>query len=243
MLGSNGGGNVAAYMSQGTEMVKISTIALEQEWAQNITEDCTTFTDSHDGHDFVFFNFDAMNKTYVYDINEGKWHERASRDENTDRLFRWEPNFAVHRQAQTIVGDRFSTKLYLMGKQYTTEAGRNILRIRTTSHQQAELKPVRIDAVRFDMETGNGISQEDPDGRYTQAPTVMFRYSHDRARTWSTELRQTFGRTGDYLSTVEFQRLGVCRFFTCEFKISDPCQTSVLNGYIYPKVAERTRRG
>lgn len=247
MLGTNGGGSVAAYQSNGTEMTKISTIALDQEWQSIDTTDCTTFVDSHDGHDFVMFNFDNLDKTYVYDINSREWHERASRDELTDTLHRWEPNYAIHTGNTTLVGDRTSNKLFLLGKEYTTENGRNILRIRTTSHQNAEQKPLRIDAVRFDMETGNGITNEDPfvegSNRYTEAPTIMFRYSQDRGRTWSSEIRQTFGATGEYLSTVEYARLGVCRNFTVEFKISDACHTSILNGWIYPVVAERTRRG
>ena len=179
----------------------------------------------------------------MWDIGEGEWHEAASRDQLTDTLHRWEPNFAIHYEEKTIVGDRFSNKLYLLGRDYTTENGNNILRIRTTSHNNSEQKPIRIDAVRFDMEQGNGITNEDADGRYTQAPTVMFRYSHDRARTWSSELRQTFGRTGQYDATVEFARLGVCRNFTAEFKISDPCMTSILNGWIFPVISQRSRRG
>ncbi len=242
MIGSNGNGNVAAYASQGTEMVKISTLPLEAEWVNGNTSDCTAWADSSKGHDFIHFNFDALDKTYSYDINEGEWHERASREELTDTLHRWEPNFAVHDQAVTIVGDRYSTKLFKLGHEYTTENGKNILRIRTTSHQNAEQAPLRINAVRFDLDQGNGITDEDTDNRYTQAPSVMFRYSQDRGRTWSSELRQGIGATGDYQRTVEFTRLGVNRNFTVEFKISDACQTTILNGWIYPVVAQRSRQ-
>lgn len=341
LIGSNNQGSPSAYMSNGTELVKVSTLALDQEWSKFNISDCTSWTRSSNGHDFVIFNFDAMNKTYVYDINQNTWHESASRDPLTDTLHRWEPNFGIDISSTTqvlgsssssvsLVGDRFSTKLFHLSDKYTTENGNNIIRIRTTAHQHAEQKPMRIDAVRFDMESGNGITNEDPfrdivnitdtvspDGvvvsnsmrniyhqgmevtftgslpagldpddtytigyidtvddvlvahiidslgnpisvptttthdlyinssvnRYTEAPMVLFRYSQDKGRTWSNELRIPFGRTGDYQSTVEFTRLGVARNFTVEFKISDPCHTSILNGFIYPVIAERTRRG
>lgn len=323
LLGSNGGGNTAAYMSQGTEMVKISTVPLEQEWQKNEVSDCTTWADSQDGHDFIYFNFDTLDKTYAYDIGENEWSERATRDPNTDTLHRWEPNFAAHRFNETIVGDRFSNKLYFLGTKYLTENGNNIQRVRTTGHLHAEQKPIMIEAVRLEMETGNGISDEDPEvsyvknasyfsetqilmdyssrgtfrrgttvqfmgtlptglapdtdytisqvtdtgealaitldgvsisddadtfraitrkNRYSEAATLIYRYSHDQARTWSSEIRQTFGAAGEYLVTPEFTRHGVCRNYTAELKITDPVKTSINNAWIYTKVAQRGRK-
>ena len=128
-----------------------------------------------------------------------------------------------------------------MSNEYSTENGNNILRVRTTSHQNAQQINVRFDAVRFDMDTGHGINTEDPASRYTQAPTIMFRYSYDRGRNWSSENRQTFGITGDYQRTVEYTKLGVARNLTVEFKISDPCKTAILNGWISLMVSNRGR--
>lgn len=240
-IGSNNQGAASAYMSQGYEVVQISTIALDQEWNDYDVSDCTTWTYSKSGHDFVVFDFDSMDKTYQYNVRTGLWNQVASREPLTDTLHRWEPNFGIQQSNRLIVGDRNSTKLFLMGNQYTTENGNNIVRIRTTAHQNAEQKMMMIKAVRIDLETGNGINNEDPD-RYTEAPRIMFRYAHDRGRTWSSELREEIGRTGDYLKTVEFARLGACRNFTCEIKISDSANTSILNGFIYIEISARSRR-
>lgn len=239
-LGTMDQGNASAYMTQGVEAVRISTLALEQEWNNYDISDCTTWTYGQSGHEFVVFNFDAANKTYVYDVGQKAWHERASRQGNTDTLFRWEPNYCIQISDTTIVGDRNTAKFYELSPKYSTENGRTILRIRTTAHINSEQEPIRIVAVRFDMETGRGITNEDP-ARYTQPPTVMFRYSQDRGFTWSSELRQTFGRTGDYLRTVEYTRLGVARNFTVEFKIADPCRTTILGAYVTPEISPRGR--
>ncbi len=240
-IGTTNQGNKAAYTNSGTEMIKISTIALEQEWSKNDISDCTSWVYSDRGHDFVIFNFDALDKTYVYDVNQKMWHERASRDQITDTLHRWEPNFCVQRSGEIIVGDRYSTKLYIMSSEYSTENGNNILRVRTTSHINAQQLPIRFDAVRFDMDTGHGINTEDQANRYTQAPSIMFRYSYDRGHTWGSENRQTFGATGEYQRTVEYTKLGVSRNLTVEFKISDPCKTSILNGWMSMMVSNRGR--
>lgn len=246
MLGTTNQGSAAVYMSNGTDMVKVSTTALEEEWSHYNVTDCTSWTISNAGNNFVLFNFDILDKTYVLNVDQLDWHERATREELTDTLHRFQLQYGIQRSAQILVGDRNSSKIYLLSNSYTTENGNNILRIRTTSHQNAEQKPVLFNAVRFDMDTGNGITNEDKkingSNRYTQAPTIMFRYSHDRARTWSNELRQTFGATGQYNKTVEFSKLGVSRNLTVEFKISDPCATAILNGWIYPVVSQRSRQ-
>jgi hypothetical protein len=238
-IGSNQGA-VGAYAVVGSQATKISTVPLEQEWQATNVSDASAWVVSHDGHDFVVFNFDVLDKTYVYDIGEKTWHERATRDEITDTLHRWYPQYGVSTLDATLCGARYSNKLFLLSKEYATEDGKNIVRTRTTSHQNAEQKVIKINAVRFDLEQGTGITREDP-SRYTQAATVMFRYSYDRGRTWSSELRQTIGRTGDYQKTIEFTRLGASRNFTVEFKISDAAKTSILNGWIYPEVGSRGR--
>lgn len=254
MIGAENQGSARAYMSNGNQMVPISTLALEQHWQDFDVTDCTAWTYSDRGHDFVVFNFDAMDETWVYDVRDGEWHERASRDQLTDTLHRWEPNYVVQSGTDIIVGDRNSTKLFLMSNDYVTEGeerdengdvlvyGRNILRIRTTAHQQAEGKVMRIDAVRFDMETGRGITKGDPDGRAYGAPTVMLRESFDRSRIYGSEERQGFGALGEYDTQVEYRRRGAGSFYTIEFKISDPVQTAILNAWIYLTIGTRGRK-
>lgn len=247
MLGTNGEGAVRAYMSQGTEMVRISTLALEQYWSKFVTDGCTTWTNSEEGADLVFFNFDDMGsrkegKTYCYNIMNGTWTERASRKELTDQLFRWEPNFAVKLGDRTLVGDRFSTKLYELSNEYTTENGRNILRIRTTAHINAEQKNFKCHYVHFDMETGNGITDEDTQSRYTQAPKIMVELSPDRGRTYPWgRMEEQFGATGEYGTQVEFQGLGSHKNLTIKYSISDSVHTSIMNAFMGITVQQKGR--
>ena len=186
MLGQSNQGSVGAFKSNGTEFQRISTLALDQEWSNYVTTDCTAWTYSERGHDFVLFNFDAANKTWCYCVDQNTWHERASRNEATDTLNRWEPNYCIQRvtgqRTQMLVGDRTSTNIYEMRTGFGTENGRHIRRIRSTSHINDQQNMVMVNAVRFDMDTGVGISDEDP-ANYTKAPTVMLKYSQNRGKT------------------------------------------------------------
>ena len=236
MIGSNAQGSAIAFASQGTEMIRISTLALEAEWSGVNITDASSWTYSQEGHVFWVINFDLLDKTYVYDLSEEAWHERATRNPVTDVLHRWAPNYCVQRGGQILVGDRYSTKLFELSHSYTLEDGNNVLRVRTTAHTRTELKLFQLNKVTFDMDTGNGITAEDP-ARYSQAPTCMYRYSWDSARTWSSEIRQQFGAMGQYKTMMEFRRHGRGRVYTVDFKISDPCKTAILGAWIDVEVA------
>jgi hypothetical protein len=196
------------------------------------------------GHSFVVFNFDAADKTYVYNTTTGLWHECVSRDPLKDLEHRWVPNYAIQRataqNTQILIGSRSGNKIYELRTGYTTEDGNLIRRIRVTSHLNNEQQMFKVTGIRFDMETGLGISAEDS-ARFTQAPTAMLRYSHDRANTWSSTITRGCGRTGQYQTTVEFPPLGAARNFTVEYSIIDPCSTTVINGYIWTKQASKGR--
>lgn len=241
-IGSTTQGSPVAYMSTGgTDFVKISTPALDREWALTSVDDCTTFGYSDKGHTFVVFNFDTLDKTYVYDITDGQggeWHQRASRDPNTNLLHRWAPQFCTQYNGLTLMGDRNTPRLYEVSESLLTENGVMIQRIRTTPHVHAAQHLMRCQSVTFDMETGTGISTQDAinpltgHNRQYEAPTVMLRYSWDYGRTYSSELRQTFGRMGEYKSVLQFRKLGQGRDFVVEFKLTDPCATTVTNGWV-----------
>jgi hypothetical protein len=223
-------------------MEKVSTLALEQEWSSIDVSDCTAWVYSDMGHDFIIFNFDAADVSYVYDPSMKLWHQRATRNPLKDTLHRWEINYCIQRNGNVIVGDRHSTNIYRLSNDYTTDNGTTILRVRTTAHQHAQQMPFIVDAVRFDMQTGTGITNEDP-ARFTQAPTIMFRYSYSKGDGgWSAERRQTFGQTGNYIRTVEYTKLGSSRNFVYEFKISDPCRTAILNGWVDMRLNNRGRK-
>ena len=240
-IGTNNRGNVSAYKATGNQVVKISPPVIDKEWGSIGTSDCTAFSMSEAGHDFIIFNFDLLDKTYCYDIDENMFHERASRDQTTDELHRWTPNYVANTADATICGDRFTQKLYLLSHEYTTENGSNILRVRNTSIINAEQKMLITHAVVMDMLTGYGISDEWPD-KYTDEARVMFEYSTSRGHNNSTRIVKSMGATGEYNKSVEFGPLGQARNLSFSFSISDPVNTAILNGFIFYKVGSRGRR-
>lgn len=234
MVGSSTQGSPSIYMSSGTSFNKISTPALEQEMSKYDCSDCVTFSYTSNGHTFVVFNFDAMDKTYVYDISDGQkmWHQRSTRDQLTDTMHRWYPNSLIQYAGKTYVGNRYAPKIYELSQNYTLEDGNTILRIGRTAFLRSPNKYLRVWSVGIEVDAGNGITNEDPN-RLGEEPELMMQYSWDYMRTFSSELKEGIGRLGDYTKTVIFSGgLGTGRVFGVEFRLSDSCNTSILNGWI-----------
>ena len=238
MVGSSTQGSPSIYMSQGTSFQKISTPALDQEMSKFDCSDCVAYSYTANGHTFVCFNFDAMDKTYVYDISDGQnmWHQRSTRDPLTDTMHRWYPNTLIQYGGKTYVGSRYAPKLYELSSNYHLEDGNPILRIGRTAFLRSPMKYIRVWSIGIELETGNGITDEDPD-RLGEAPEMMLQYSWDYMRTFSSELKQPFGRLGEYTNTLIYSGgLGTGRVFGVEFRLSDPCATSILNGWVDAEV-------
>ena len=249
MIGSTTQGCPVAYMSQGTSFNKISTLALEQEWSKTSVADCVSFAYSAMGHTFVLFNFDLLDKTYCYDITDGQgqWSERATRNPADDTLHRWAPQFCMQTSGVTTVGDRYRPRILVMSNEILLEDGNPILRVRTSAHLQAAQKYFRVQSVTFCMETGTGISNQDPIdtttgvNRFGQAPTMMFRYSWDYGRTYSSERREPFGAMGEFRTMLQYRKLGRGRDLVVEYKVSDACKTAVTNGWVdYEEGGQKT---
>jgi hypothetical protein len=241
-VGISNQGSIKAYRISGTNIEPISDDALAEEWASVNTRDCTSWVESIAGHDFVFFNFDELDKTYVFDATTNEWHQRATRDPLTNIQHRWAPNYSVQIEGKTLIGDRQTTKIYDLSSNYRLENGLPIVRVRTTAHLKNYSGRIRLDKLLVDMVTGNGITDEDL-SLYTQAPNMSIRISEDFGRTFYNVINTPFGATGEYRAKAEFRRLGVYDALTIEFSVSDAVQTTILAGDIDVTNPQIVRRG
>ena len=60
-------------------------------------------------------------------------------------------------------------------------------------------------------------------------PLVSLRWSNDRGATWGNPITATMGRRGEFLTSIQFQRLGYARDRVFELSWSEPIRTA-LNG-------------
>ena len=64
------------------------------------------------------------------------------------------------------------------------------------------------------------------------SPQVLLRWSDDRGRTWGNPLSATMGATGKYLTSVQFQRLGLARDRVFELYWSAAVDTALQGAFL-----------
>lgn len=227
-LGGGDNGTAIAYMTNGYQANRISTHALEQEWAgYAVTSDAIGFCYAQEGHMFWVLTFPAADRTYVYDLATGLWHQRSTRDVKTDAMKRWNPVYCVSAYGKVFVGSLSGSSVYELDPQCFTEDGAAIVRRRISPHVNSSMQRMRHDALTLDCSVGQAL----PYGQGS-APQMMLRYSDDGGHTWSSELWCPVGKQGDYRALVQWRRLGMARDRVYELTFSDPCGTAILGAQI-----------
>ena len=227
-LGSGAMGTRKAYMSSGYTVQSISTDALEEEWSKYKSfEDAIAFAYTQEGNTFWCVTFLTDNVTYVYCIESGSWHQRATRDEATDTFNRWGITQGVYAYDKIFVGSLEDTKIHRLSSDIYDEDGVQIVRVRRAPHMHNGMSMIRHASITIDMETGMGTAT----GAGVE-PQAMLRYSSDGGRTWSSELWLSAGKQGEYRTRMKWARLGQARDRVYELFVSAPVRWTVLGAEI-----------
>lgn len=211
--------------------------------------DAVGYCYQQDGHYFYVLTFPAGDQTWVYDETLGgidpqtAWHQEGWTDPNTGLLHRHRGNCHAFIYGKNVVGDYQNGMLYAMDLDtYTDTVGGVICPntyIRTFPHLgtgeveigiwgrrpiPAEGRRVRHTAFTLDLECGLG-----PEGANGAPATVALRYSDDRGRTYSSDVLQSTGKIGEYLTQPIWRGLGIARdrVYEVEYSSSGP---AALNG-------------
>jgi hypothetical protein len=205
---------------------KVSTFALDNELASYPTlDDAQGFTYQLGGHFFYVLNFPTANKTWQYDLSTGQWNELvwldADGNENRSRV-----NCHASIYDTAVVGDWENGNLYAWDLNAYTDNGNPVPRIRSFAHSTDD----NSDRIRYrefiaNMEAGNG------DGSYGPAP-VFLRWSDTRGKTWGNAISTTLGLEGEYLTSLQYQRLGMARDRVFELSWSAPVKTALLGAWV-----------
>ncbi|GAA0532424.1 packaged DNA stabilization protein [Pigmentiphaga daeguensis] len=211
---------------------RISTHAIENEiQSYPRVDDAQAFTMQIDGHFWYVLTFPTANKTWVFDLSTSQWHEWLWLDQ--------EGAFNRHRAAcfafaygQPIVGDWENGNLYRLDPLAMTDDGGPVARIRSFPHMvddDSSRVMYREFIAAFQVGTGAG-NQEVP---------VFLRYSDTAGRTWGNPIRASFGAEGDYLKSIQFQRLGMARDRVFELSWSAPVHTALNGAFVQYKSANQ----
>ncbi len=203
---------------------RISTYAIENEFSSySVITDAIGFTYQQEGHTFYFLTFPTANKTWVYDQSAELWHERAWTD-GEGNLNRHRANCGTNAYGKNIVGDWENGNLYAFNLNTYTDNGQPISRIRSFPHVENGGDRISYQSFTADMAVGNSINQfsDDP-------PVVSLRWSDDRGASYGNRIEQSLGGAGQYLTSIQWNRLGLARDRVFELSWSAPCNTA-LNG-------------
>lgn len=193
------GNDGIVYELNGYTPVRISTHSIESK-IEGFTKSCRCLTWSESGHAMVGFKF--AEGTIVYDLSTQLWNYRRTYNSKT-----WDVDFIINGYGGYYTGGPTLGKLT---PDLFTEYG-DILRAECQSaavYNKNNLLP--HDRLELIFETGVGDAQ------------VMLEFSDDGGRTWSNEIWEGLGSTGEYAHRVMFYRLGSSRDRVYNYSISDP---------------------
>jgi hypothetical protein len=203
---------------------RVSTHALEQEFlTYSRIDDAIGFSYLQGGHAFYVLTFPTANKTWCFDTATGQWHQRGYLEADGS-ISRHRMNCYSFNGGQNLVGDWETGNVYALDPDAYTDNGNPILCLRSFPHiSGSDGNRVLFRQFIADMEVGNGLPDD------SAGPEVRLRWSDDRGRSWGNAVTNSLGKVGEYLTSIQWQRLGYARDRVFELSWSAPVKTA-LNG-------------
>ena len=238
-------GNCLVLRGESASTKRISTHAIEAEFQSYArVDDAIGFTYQQAGHAFYVLTFPSADKTWAIELDTGQWHELAWLDRN-GALHRHRMGGVAFAYGQNLVADWQNGAIYALDPDAYTDDGNPIVRVRTFPHMIADGNRVLYKSFAVDLLPG-GMSSTLDDQPYGEdfnsdfsfdfGPVIVpgrnglaLRWSDDHGRTFGNAVTQDIGKSGEYLRSLMFRRLGMARDRVFEVSWSAPLPTA-LNG-------------
>jgi hypothetical protein len=223
-LGQDLQGQNVVFAGRNYSAERISTHSIEQALAgYSRVDDAIGFSYQQGGHAFYVLTFPTANATWCFDVVTGQWHERAFLEAD-GTLSRHRMNCHSFNGGRNLVGDWQTGQVYMLDQNAYTDNGATIEYIRAFPHiLGADGNRVLFRQFIADMEVGNGLPDD------SAPPEIRLRWSDDRGRSWGNYVQGSLGKVGEYLTSIQYQRLGYARDRVFELSWSAPVKTA-LNG-------------
>ena len=210
--------------TQGYSVERVSTHAIEAEWASYAAvADAVGCTFQQAGHQFYQINFPTGDRSWRYDLTSGEWHEAVWSDSN-GAWHRHRAGCMAYAYGRVVVGDWETGALYALDPATFTDAGAPIVRVRGFPHIVADSDRVLYRSLILDMAAGNSLAPA--------APQVLLRWSDDRGRTFGNPVAGSIGATGNYLTSIQYNRLGMARDRVFEVSWDAPIDTALQGAFV-----------
>lgn len=226
-LGRDKEGHLLAFAGMGYEAKIVSEPAIQAEWeSYERTDDAIGFTYQQGEHAFWVLTFPTADKTWVYDLKEALWHERAWCDDNSNE-HRIRANCMAYAYGKIVVGDWENGKLYSLDLDTYTDAGQPILRKRGFMHLVGDGN--RVQYKRFIANLSGGLAP----GLLTEdSPQASLRMSDNRGASFGNPVTKPVGSTGQYETVLTWWQLGQARDRVFEIFWDFPYETALTGAWI-----------
>lgn len=215
-------GNCQIVMTQGNQVQRISTHALEKELLTYDTDDAISYVYQYEGHNFYVINFPKAGKTWAYDGTTGLWHQRAL---FKDGAFYQHPAlYHAMWQGKHVFAHADKVLLMGIGKNSRDMIGDETLtqvRERTTHATSRSQGMVRHNRLTLIAEQATSHTNSNPQ--------VMLSWSDNDGHTWSDTRWRGLGKRGQYKYRTFWTRLGASRNRAYRIRVTDSA-TLVITG-------------
>ncbi len=212
-LGQNFQGQVQIMLLNGYVPESISTPDIN-----NIINSFSTVNDAvaysfiFEGHEIYRITFPSANRTFDYDTLTEIWSEAQSGMNVYNRHL---TSLGISYNYCAYASDCVNGNIYLLDTNNYTDNGSFIRREVDSAHVNLSNNRFQLSSIYLNMDVGNG-SQNATIGD-NNAPMISMQWSKDYGKTYSDPRLVSMGTTGNYLTRVEWRRLGVSRDFVFKF--------------------------
>ena len=223
-LGLDADGTSTVFMGSNYQAKKISTPAIAAEFGKySVVSDAIGFVYKQIDHIFYFLTFPTANKTWVFDLSEGLWHERSWLDVNgVENRHRAMAGAVCYNR--NVCLDWENGTLYEFDLEKYTDNASPIKRTRSFPHVVSNGSRITHSSFIADMMCGQ-LTPDDP-------AQVSLRWSDDRGMTFGNPVVQLLGSTGDYLKQPKWSQLGLARDRVYELSWSADVNTALNGAYL-----------
>jgi hypothetical protein len=240
-------GNSFAYVSKnnrGEAMIvrmngyfpeRISTHAVETTLVNQNVENAIAWTYQLEGHEVYVVSFPSVGPgglTWAYDQTTGLWHKWLYRN-NQNEYERHRGNCCAFFNQQVLVGDYENGKIYQLSRNFYTDDGDIIRRLRRAPHITSDLQRQYFHELQIQFQPGVGLSTGQGED-----PQAMLRWSSDGGSTWSNEYWTSIGKQGKFLNRAIWRRLGFARDRVFEVSITDPVKAVIISANLKAEAGE-----
>jgi hypothetical protein len=218
------GKNIVVKAS-GYSVDEISTPFLVDRFNNYVTtDDAIGFFFQIGSHAFYCLAFPTAGETWLYSLKVNQWFRWAflNPDGSLGRHF---ANCAMYYNEQNIIGDYQNGSLYSLSLEAYFDNLNPILRRKTFLHMLNNMDRVSYKSFDADMQVGT----QDPS--ILTEPMISLSWSDNRGVSYGTPVENEMGKSGEFLTAIQWTRLGMARDRIFKLEWSAPVKTALNGGY------------